>query len=413
LRPKAGVERLALSWVGINAVEIEGRLTQPARIVGLGNGRAGQEIELGVTSVDPDALDVQVEDETGVFRRWTRTDDLLTAGRDEWRYELDPEAGVLRFGDGMRGARPTEGGRVRVDGVRSGGGTAWNLSAGTLTAIEAVDLDRRPVTGLKVLQPLATTGGEDVETLEAAERRIPARLRHGDRAVTTDDYRELAAATPGVRLGRVEVLPRFRPHQHRSGVPGVVSVMILPRAEGVTPPNPRADRPTIERVFAYLDERRPLGTELYVIGVAYVPVAVSAGVTLRDGVDRDVARREIALAIRRFLWPLAPGGADETGWPLGRTVTDRSVEVIVARVPQVREVRGITLFRREGEVWRARTPEGGNGPASVTLEGWELPELLQVAVAVDADPPLDPTAGEPDPFATPNGVGVPVLPEVC
>ena len=38
-------------------------------------------------------------------------------------------------------------------------------------------------------------------------------------------YRRLAADTPGVRLGRVDVLPSFRPFQRQKGVPGVVSVM--------------------------------------------------------------------------------------------------------------------------------------------------------------------------------------------
>jgi hypothetical protein len=67
-----------------------------------------------------------------------------------------------------------------------------------------------------------------METLADAQRRIPASLRHRERAVTADDYKALAFEAPGVDVGRVEVLPRFKPHDRRFGVPGVVSVMALP-----------------------------------------------------------------------------------------------------------------------------------------------------------------------------------------
>ena len=81
-----------------------------------------------------------------------------------------------------------------------------------------------------MLQPLALGGGEDAETLAVAEKRIPALLRHRDRAVTEEDYRRLSFEAPSIDVGRVEVLPRFKPRDRRFNVPGVVSVMALPAA---------------------------------------------------------------------------------------------------------------------------------------------------------------------------------------
>ena len=52
-------------------------------------------------------------------------------------------------------------------------------------------------------------------------------------------------------------------------------------------PNPRPDRSFLEKVHAYLDERRPLGTELYVIGCEYVPLGISVGVALAEGTGID------------------------------------------------------------------------------------------------------------------------------
>src|SRR6185436_17831593 len=100
-----------------------------------------------------------------------------------------------------------------------------------------------------------------------------------DRVVVADDYRRLAREATGAAAGRVAVMSLFKPHERLSGIPGVVSVMLLParNTADFLPPYPRADRPLLEAVHAFLDERRPLSTELYTIGCVYVPLGVSAG----------------------------------------------------------------------------------------------------------------------------------------
>ena len=101
--------------------------------------------------------------------------------------------------------------------------------------------------------------------------------------MTQDDYQRLSLNAPGIDVGRVEVLPRFKPQDRRFDVPGVVSVMALPNAPLAPAPNPRPDRPLIERLYNYLSARTPLATELYVIGCEYVPLGLSVAVSLRDG----------------------------------------------------------------------------------------------------------------------------------
>ena len=81
---------------------------------------------------------------------------------------------------------------------------------------------------ITVVQPIATTGGADSETLDHAEQRLPGLLRHQNRAVTADDYQSLAQDVPGAGVARAEVLPLFKPQTRSSDIPGVVSVMVLP-----------------------------------------------------------------------------------------------------------------------------------------------------------------------------------------
>jgi predicted phage baseplate assembly protein len=430
LRPTAPLAELALRWVGINAVEIEQRQTITGRVIGQSDGTADQELTLPATSVDRASLAIEVEDGAG-YEPWRVVDDLALAGRDDAVLALDAEAGTIRFGDGVRGRIPVAGERVRVALLRAGGGAAGNLAPRVLASIAALDLEGRAVPGLKVLQSVPTGGGADAETLADAERRIPALLRHGDRAVTADDFRRLTGDTPGAAVGRVEVLPRFLPRQRRSDVPGVVSVMALPQRAVIAPPNPRPDRPFLETVFAWLDARRPLATELYVIGCEYVAIGVGVGITVRDGFGREAVANDVRAAIFQHLWPLAPGGVAGTGWPLGRAVRDREIDVVVARVAGVDTVAGVSLFTAA----RAAAPPAGAtvlggasappkltwsrvsaaercAPVQIDLLAWQLPELLEVTVDTDGVVPTDLHGGPPSIGGDP-GIAVPLVPEVC
>ena len=403
---------LRLSWLGINAVEVDQRRTIEARVIGQSNGLADQEFTLPGQSVEPHSLILQVEESGRGYQPWRQVEDLAMAERDDSVFSLDSEAGTIRFGDGVRGRIPEISRRIRVARMRSGGGRQGNLPAGSLTAISARDQQGRLLNSqFKVLQPLPLAGGEDPESLAQAEQRIPALFRHRDRAVTASDYRQLADQTPGVQLGRVELLPYFKPQQRLTPIPGVVSVLVLPQRDGLQPPNPRPDRPTLERVHAWLDQRRPLATELYVIGCEYIPLGLSVGIDIQDGFGQDGVLQAVKDTMRAFLWPLRPGGVNGEGWPLGRSVQERELEVMVARVPGVRGVRGLLLFRRgEKDRW-TRIQPSVQQQASLTLEAWQLPELLEVIVS-SGSPPGD---LDPRPLLAGDGVGIaiPVMPEVC
>jgi predicted phage baseplate assembly protein len=421
LRPTPGqqVDRLPLAWIGINAAEVDQRVTLAGRVVGVSTGAADQQFQLPAGSVDPATLQIEVEEPGQGYQPWQRIDDLgaidpdPNVAREAAVYEIDAAAGVLRFGDGVRGRVPEREMRIRLAFGRFGGGRAGNLAAGSMTELSATLVDGQSAPGLKVFQPLAADGGADAETLAQAEQRVPAYLRHHDRAVTANDYRSLAFETPGLGVGRVEVLSRFKPRDRRFDVAGVVSVMALPLQPLSRAPNPRPDRPFIERLYAYLAARAPLATELYVIGCEYVPLGVSIGVTIRDGFAHDQVLNDVRQALQRLLWPLPPGGADANGWPLGRRVKTRELEVEVSRVAGVSEVTGLKLFAPGADAWRPLPTSSADATQSLELAGWQLPELLAVAVAEDPNGAPAELIAAPNPYADPDAVAVPVVPELC
>jgi len=428
LRPAARQRtlKLELSWLGINAVEVEQRTTQSGRVLGVSTGAADQTFRLPTTSVEAESLQIEVEEPGIGYVPWIRVEDLTSIHADPQiarsanAYELDAEAGTIRFGDGIRGRVPEREMRVRMRSGRFGGGRAGNLPTGALKELSAQRVGGGRAPALKVHQPLPTTGGEDAETLVQAERRIPAMLRHRERAVTADDYRRLAYEAPGLNVGRVELMPGFKPRDRRFGVAGAVTVMALPAQPFGPAPNPRPDRPFIENMHSHLSARVPLTTELYVIGCEYVALGLSVAVSLRDGFGRDQVLHDVREALRRLLWSLPPGGSEGQGWALGREVRERELEVEISRVPGVRTVNGINLFERarlpQGDDWRLVRP-ASDQTRTMRLQPWQLPELLSIVV-IEVDP--DSRGGAPDnlralpnPFADPRAVAVPVVPEVC
>lgn len=421
---------LDFSWVGINVVTVDQRQTIKDRVIGQSDGTSEQIMNLPGTGIETATFELHVEELGRGFQRWIQVDDLALTGRDSAAYRLDAEAGTVAFGDGVRGRIPLKGSRVRVVQMRHGGGAAGNIAAESMTTISAVDLAGKGVKKLKLYQPLPATGGADAELLREAEQRIPSMLRHRDRAVTASDYQSLAAETPGVKLGRVEVLPRFKPHQQTT-VTGVVSVMVIPSVLTLRPPNPRADRSVLTSVYNFLDVRRPVGTELYVVSCDYVPIGLSVSVNIAEGFGHETVLYQVRDALHSYLWPLAPGGPQGTGWPLGRSVVDRELEVVVARVEGVNGVNGVNLFDKpiistnDPEVaqthersseWRLLTATQ-NKPVQIQLESWQLPELLAVTAVTDETvdgsvAPIDLTA--PAGTQVVDGdMAVPVVPEVC
>ena len=96
----------------------------------------------------------QVEEPGRGYQPWHRVDDLAAisadarVAREAAAFELDAEAGTVRFGDGVRGRVPERQMRVRLASGRFGGGRAGNLPAGQPDGNRrACAIDGRPGAG--------------------------------------------------------------------------------------------------------------------------------------------------------------------------------------------------------------------------------------------------------------------------
>lgn len=399
---------IRLRWIDANVVRTEQAVTAAAELLGYGDGRTGQRHTLSRTPVIPGSQQVQVFGPLG-WENWQVVDNLALAGPDDPFYTLDPSDGSITFGDGIHGRIPLPGEAIRCLTYKYGGGVRGNVGA---ERINRVFRAAPPAAlALKAANPLPAEFGADAETLPEASARIPEVLRHNDRAVATDDFAALALETPAVQVGRAQVLPRHKPHERVDGVPGVVTLIVLPAYDPMQPDQPTPDKEMLRRVCAWLEPRRLVTTELYVTPPQYVRLSCSVAVEPDAGAGEETLRRHIELALRQHLAPLPPYGPDGKGWPFGRDVRDRDIEAATLRVQGVRLVNEVLVVGEEISRTGVRTAV----EETVTLLPWQLPVLLEVKVTIGADataealPPLD-TEADPTPVSS---MPVPVGKEEC
>lgn len=429
-------------WVGANAALVEQRARLANELLPGGTGEPDQVVTLSRAPVIADSvrLRVTVNNQT---ETWARIDDLFAAGAEvpvpdprlppgtpppkkaEAKvFTLNPEAGEIRFGDGMHGARPPFGATIRAD-YDYAEGAEGNVGA------DAINTGAALPAGLKVTNPVPTWGGAEAENANDGEKQITRYLQHRDRAVTIADFDAITRRTPGVDVGRVEVLPTFNPEIGSSepgDAPGAVTLMLIPRYDPARPNAPMPDNLFMDAVCAHLNPRRLVTTEVFLRPPNYRAVWVSIGITAAPRVSIAQVIEDVKTTVTAFFSPLprpesagleaenplftAPEMPDPAkGWPLRKTVRRLEIAAVANRVAGVLLVNGVTLL-----------DETRNPREDISMSGLDLPYLAGIVVGLGEppDPSSIPGFGGASGGTGGDGAGglptfapVPAIPEEC
>ena len=383
-------------FVGANAAESE--QSKKARVEFLGTGNAQPDQRFHVVNKPVLARTLRVEVEEGQrWIEWKETDGFHASQPDDRHFVVDLEAGEVRFGNGLQGLPPQIGQRIRAREYRYGGGAEGNVAPKGISKL-VVFAD------LKVENPLRARGGAAAESIREGLSRIPGELRRRDRAVTATDFQELALATPGADVGRAECLPRFHPPTKKSEAAGIVSVVVWPREDPARPNAPLPDRSLLRAVCEWLDQRRLVTTELYVIPPTYRRVAVAVGLQAKQGYGIEAVRHWVELVLRQYLAPLPPYGPEGQGWPLGRRVHGPELEAAALQVEGVQFLNDLKVAGWDGTKWVQ---------GSVELKKYEVPELVEITVVEGPLGPLAPGQSVAPPPVSNQLVPIPVIREEC
>jgi predicted phage baseplate assembly protein len=287
-----------------------------SEVVGGSSGTPNQSFTLSSTPVLDGSLVVTVDEGSGP-QTWTQVDDFAASGPNDPVYMLDPTTGVIQFGDGvLHGHIPVANlgnpsGSIVATVYQFGGGARTNIAAATpltlMTGLTGID-------AANIAIPFAADGGADEESLQDAIARAPQAMMSQNRAVTASDF-ELLATQAGP-VSRAKALPLYNPNFPGIDVPGTVTVIVVP---DIASPAPMPSSALLRTVCAYLDQRRLVTTELYVIAPTYVPVTIRLQVLARPDADTGTVENAVEAALAGFLDP-RHGGSDGLGWPFGGTI---------------------------------------------------------------------------------------------
>lgn len=291
--------------------------------------------------------DVEIErtgdgDIRAVWVRWREVPDLLDSAPTDRHFACDPTGGTIQFGDGERGRIPPRGtDNLRIS-YRTGGGAAGNVPVGAVEELKS---------GLPFVEaitnPAPGAGGADRESRDGVLSRAPQQLRDRGRAVIPADY-ERVAADASRRVARAECIPAMDAAGEYA--PGMVTVLVVPRAHGETP---IPSLGLLDRVESVLSDRAPVtvqaGDRLVVRGPSYVSVSVRADIVAGDVGSLGALEERIRTILGEFLHPLT--GRDGAGWAFGELPTRSDLFALLEGIAGVDHVPSLVLtFGGNGSV---------------------------------------------------------------
>jgi predicted phage baseplate assembly protein len=281
-------------------------------------------------------------------------------------FAVDWIAGEVVFGPTVRewdakgvekhrqyGAIPPKGEQLVLRKYMTGGGSRGNVKERTLTVL------RSPIANVSsVRNRSAASGGVNGEDIENAKLRAPITLRTANRAVTPEDYEQLAREV-APELARVECIPASdEAHQ------GEARVLVIPKVES-DDGELRFEQlvPAVEmvnRIKDYLDQRRVIGARILVAPPHYHGITIAAKLLARREFDTEDVKQRALAALYETFSPIT-GGRHGDGWEFGRDVLQGDVYAVLLGVRGVDRVADCRLFEAN-PITGERTPVASAPP---------------------------------------------------
>ncbi|TYQ30987.1 putative baseplate assembly protein [Pseudanabaena sp. UWO310] len=307
-------------------------------------------------------------DETGrletVWVRWQEVPDFHSSMPHDRHYVIDRQLGQIRFGDGQAGKIPPRGrNNIRLNTYCTGGGIRGNQAAQSITELKT--------TIPYIAQAInweSAQGGNNQESLERLKERSPKHLRHGDRAVTAQDFADLTYEA-SIDIARVQVItpdmmaPDFSPlleelwidphpdpnHQAIAGNEidvfknelraGWVQVIVVPHSPDH---QPTPNLALLNRVTQFLKARYVPTLQLRVSGPKWQEIRVNTEIVPQSVANAGTVKADVLKALQQFFHPLT-GGQQGSGWQFGRRPHHSDVYAVLEAVPGVRYVHALDI----------------------------------------------------------------------
>jgi predicted phage baseplate assembly protein len=314
-------------------------------ILGESTGAADQTFNIEDDPIIADSIEVYVE--SGItYKKWTKVQHLIDYGPNDavftTRFDKDNRVFVL-FGDGISGAIPTAYATIRAK-YTVGGGTIGNVANSTIDTLAYVPgLSETQTAALAGIIDVENTspgvGGSEPESNDSIRRNAPKFLRTIGRAITLDDYVNLAlsvencgkanAVSSGYTSVTLYVAPQ-RDDNDGDATPGVDSLGAA-----------TAEWNTLrDSVASYLSSRTLAGVSVTITQPTYVPITI--------GVEYV---RDPAYTVAQAQANLKAALVDNFSYNyvnFGELITAQDIEFVIQNIPGIARAKTNFLYKSGG-----------------------------------------------------------------
>ena len=299
-------------------------------------GYANQQYVLPENQIVDDSIQVYVESPDGTtFYEWQRVG-LLSESRSNdpvYTVEIDAENYVtIVFGDGSSGAIPPQNSKIYVNYL-IGGGEIGNINSEVSMSVYVprVGVPNK----ISAISYTSGTGGSDPESNESIRVNAPLVLSTVNRAITTQDYANIA-------LGVSRVAKASATATNRSSVTIYIAPQRDQGSSDLTPGvvNLKADSDWLslsQEVYDYFDNKKQIGTSITMAPPTYVFVYVTIKYSKLSGYSDEEVTKNLEQALINTY--------DYVYQDFGNVIYPQEVESVLRNVNGIKNVRVAVLSR--------------------------------------------------------------------
>lgn len=324
----------------IHTVSITQGETISNEILGTSTGVADQRFKLGYKPAIVDSINIYVNQGRGLVK-WNMVNNFLNSDRDARDYTVlvnEEDETYIQFGNGTSGKIPDP----YINGIqatyRIGGGKRGNVAPMTI-----IDMKQKPQSVVQTFNPEeAYEVGINKDSIETIKAKATAYVRTLGRAVTLQDFKDLALTVPFVKLS--------------NAIENEVEVTVDVHALSES-----GDTLTTEEVdylTEYVDERVLLGTEFRILSPEYNVMNLEVSITTYS----EYTNTDVQSTVEGFIESYFEVGNID----FGETVT---MSGIITMLSGIDSVKSVSIVSPVADVDLAETELPSLGTLTVTVTG--------------------------------------------
>ena len=223
---------------------------------------------------------------------------------------------VITFGNGTFG-RQLQSGEAITIGYRTGGGSAGNIPAQTLTSL----VSSLPFVS-SVTNAAEFSGGADAPSIDQVRNLIPASLKTLERAVAASDYSDILLAN----FSQV-FAASTEPNTTTAGVD--INIYVVPQGTGI----PKiTDNPVLLNTLSnFIDIRKMVTTQFQILNAYGVDVLLTLEVHVSDTASQSTVSQDIQTALANF-FSLTTGGVSGSGIGFAENILVNNIADVIETV---------------------------------------------------------------------------------